>query len=95
MQIEELKLVIETIKSLSGDATTAFIWWMVFDIVKYTLFTAALITVTAIIARIISDTREWAMAGRRVAKAYGASGHTMMYSSDEAAIEKAIQEGKQ
>ena len=31
MDIEQLKLVIETVKSVSGDAQAVAIWWLVLD----------------------------------------------------------------
>ncbi len=31
MEIEQLKLIIETVKSVSGDAETVAIWWIVID----------------------------------------------------------------
>ena len=37
MNIEELKLILETIRSLSGDATTAAYWYFGLDFVKFAL----------------------------------------------------------
>lgn len=90
MNIEELKLVIELVKSLSGDATSALIWWMVFDLVKVALVCSFLLAVVWMIAKIISTTSDWAEAGRHVSRAYGGNGGNSYYGSERAAIHMAI-----
>jgi hypothetical protein len=40
MNIEELKLVLDTIKSLSGDASTAAYWYFGLEFAKFVMLTA-------------------------------------------------------
>ena len=46
MNIEELKLVLDTIKSLSGDATTAAYWYFGLEFAKFVLLTVSGLGVT-------------------------------------------------
>lgn len=94
MNIEELKLVLEAINQFTSQATTAGIWWAA---LHYTLPALTKIigflvvgTVLVKIAKLITGSFEWAAAGRRVSKAYGGSGYSMMGHNDEQAINNAV-----
>ena len=94
MNIEELKLVLEAINQFTSQATTAGIWWAVLHyvlpaITKITGFIVAGV-VAVKITKYVASTNEWAAAGRRVSKAYGGSGYSMMGHNDEQAINNAV-----
>lgn len=94
MNIDELKLVLEAINQFTGQATTAGIWWaaMHYALPALTKIIGFLVIgVVAIkLSRIAASTHEWANAGKRVSKAYGGSGYTVFYNSDETAINNAV-----
>lgn len=90
MNIEEMKLIIDAIKSLSGDATTALIWWMVFDLVKLTLMSSVVVAIVWLISKGIGSMSEWADAGKQVARAYGGEGSSYFYKTDRVAMDKAV-----
>lgn len=55
MNIEELKLVLETIRSLSGDASTAAYWYFGLEFAKYVL--GWLVSAGVILTMILTITR--------------------------------------
>jgi len=94
LNIEELKLVLEAINQFTSQATTAGIWWAA---LHYTLpaltkiigFIVSGIVVVKI-AKLIAGVHEWSAAGKRVSKAFGGSGYSIMYHNDEKAINNAV-----
>ena len=55
MNIEELKLVLETLRSLAGDASSAAIWWMAlhysFELLKVAAITGTILGSVFVIVR--------------------------------------------
>lgn len=99
MNLEELKLVLETVKTVSGDASTVAIWWIAG---KYVLsFITDLVLICTIgvvvlkIAKAIAANNEWAEVGRQVSRAWGAGGGYSFWSEDRQAIDKAIAAAKE
>ena len=99
MNIEELKLILETINSVSHDASTAAIWWMALHygsmVFGWILFASTVFGVVYTVAGLIISNSEWGQLGRQVSKAYGGNGGTYVYGSDEKAIADAIEKAKQ
>ena len=94
MNIEELKMVLEAINQFTAQATTAGIWWaaMHYTLPALTKIIGFIVagTVAVKLARIIAGTSQWVDAGKRVSKAFGGSGYSIMYYNDEKAINTAI-----
>lgn len=94
MNIDELKLVLEAINQFTAQATTAGIWWaaMHYALPALTKIIGIIAGATVVIkvVKLIASTHDWAAAGRRVSKAYGGSGYSMFYNTDETAINNAI-----
>lgn len=93
--MEELKLILETIKTISGDASTVAIWWVVLHygvgILKVLATAGAVVGVVYLVVRGFISTSDWANAGKSVSRAYGGSEATFgFYEKDAAAIAKAI-----
>jgi hypothetical protein len=97
MNPEELKLILDTISTVSGNAGTAAIWWMALhygsEVVKVALVAGGFIAVSRLIINAVTWTSEWARLGREVARAWGPhcspiSG--LVSSTDRAAIRKAV-----
>ena len=95
MTPEELKLILETIKTISGDASTAAVVWVSLhygvDVLRMLIACITLFSVIYVAVRFFVGMNEWAALGRSVAKAYKAEGGAYVYPSDEKAIAKAIQ----
>lgn len=99
MNIEELKLILETINSVSQDASTAAIWWMALHygsmVLGWILFASTVFGVVYAVTRLITSQSEWSQFGKQVSKAYGGNGGSYVYDSDEKAIADAIAKAKQ
>lgn len=106
MNIEELKLVIDTLKTVSGDASSAASVWIYLhystEILKGVFATVAIIGVALVIAKTVNkslsatqSTNDWADAGRDVARAWGGDNYSRhsLYCKDDQAIAKAIAAG--
>lgn len=93
--MEELKLVLETIKTISGDASTVAIWWVVLHYVigflEVMAICGSMVGGIYIIARACQNANEWAESARTISKAFGGRGGYMRFNEDEKAFEKAIQ----
>jgi hypothetical protein len=103
MNIEELKLILETIRSLSGDATTAVYWWFGLEFAKFVLLTlAGLATACWVVNKIClhneGGASEIFMRECRDSLSIG-DGSNVLYNSERrdtyAAIRKLIKESKQ
>jgi hypothetical protein len=62
MDIEQLKLILETVQGITGDAKTAAIWWMALhyglQILNHLLVAGVVITVAIIVARTVMHFEE-------------------------------------
>lgn len=54
MDIEQLKLIIETVKSVSGDAATVAYWWIILK-VGVSVFSSILLSGTVIVLAVIAS----------------------------------------
>lgn len=76
MNAEELKMVLDTINAVSGNASSAAVWWMALHYgTKITGILAAATTVVWIASAIIrafAATNEWSSLGAEVSRAWGA-----------------------
>lgn len=96
MSTDELTMILNAINGMAGDASRAAIWWMALHygtkIVVALTIAATIITLGTAAIRAATFTNAWALAGRRVAKAWGGEGgiFSFMMSGDERAIERAI-----
>lgn len=102
MNIEELKLILETIRSLSGDATTAAYWYFGLEFAKVALGWIVGAGVVLALAQAVAKANgvgadEAFMRGCRDALGIGCRGgltETERYDTQQA-IRKLIQESKQ
>lgn len=87
MNIEELKVVLSTVATVSDDAKTVAIWWFAANYgVQVVAYLAASVTaylVTKLVVEAISGTNRWATFGQAAAKAWGGEGDTYSYSRDK------------
>lgn len=95
MDIESLKLILETVKGVTDNAGSVAVWWIVGHYVMQ--FITVLATAGTVLGSIyfavkgLSSVSAWATAGKRVCDAWGGSDYGPMVGSDHAAIHKAIQ----
>lgn len=100
MNTEELRLVLETISNIAGDAGTAAIVWMALHYGTKLLGMAVVVVpiVLAVVfcARAISASMQWSAMGREVSKAWGgcASKYGDPDATDTAALHRAIAAAK-
>ena len=90
MNIEELKLILDTVNSVAGDTKTVLIWWFVLDFSKYLLGAGTAIGIPWVVMKFITGMNDWAALGRQVACAWGGDGGNWLYRSDQIAASKAI-----
>ena len=94
MNTEELKMILDLVATVSGDAKSVAIWYFVakyaFTWVGSLIAATTFIIVVSSIIKAISSSHEWSNHARLVSKAYGGDGGTFCYHSDEAAFQKAI-----
>ena len=95
MNIEELKLIIEAVNGVAGDAKTMLIWWFVLDFSKYLLGAGTAIGIIWIVLKFIISMGDWATLGRDVARAWGGDGGEFVYRADRTAIDKALRAAKE
>lgn len=92
--MEELKLVLETIKTISGDASHVAIWWVILHytigLLKTLALCSAVVGIVYLIVKGVSSTSDWASAGKSVAQAHGGNAGYFYEKSDQTAIQKAI-----
>lgn len=86
MDINELKLVLETVAAVSGDAKAVAIWYFAakygFALLNGLVIGGAIYAVVQIIAKTIASSDEWGKFGRSAAKAWGGEGDTYSYNRD-------------
>jgi cytochrome bd-type quinol oxidase subunit 1 len=77
MNIEELKLVLETVATVTDDAKSVAIWYFVFNYGVSFLLNLLCLAFVAWLANLIvkgiMTANAWAETGRRIAKAWGAT----------------------
>jgi hypothetical protein len=97
MNEQELRMVLDALRSLSGDASTAAVWWMALHY-GTRLFTV-LIVVVAVAWTLktalayMTGLSEWQEAGRSVSRAWGGGSGSFMFNEDKDAIDRAIKAG--
>ena len=94
MNIEELKLILETVNSVAGDTKTVLIWWFVLDFSKYLLGAGTAIGIFWVVMKFTTSMHDWATLGRQVARAWGGDGGSWLYRVDQIAVTKAIHAAK-
>lgn len=101
MNIEELKLVLDTINSIAGGASDIAVLWIALlyggNLLVSLVWPVAIAWVVIKVATLIVSTLEWTEAGRQVADAWGAScaQYGGMIGRDREAIRKAIAAAKE
>ena len=94
MNIEELKLVLATVATVTDDAKTVAIWYIVASYGLPFLINCAACAVVYGVARLIvsaiAASSEWGQHGRTVAKAWGGEGSVYSYEHDGTYITKAV-----
>ena len=103
MNIEELKLVLETVAAVTDDAKSVAIWYFVFNYgVSFVLNLSCLAFVAwlaNLITKSILTANTWAETGRRIASAWGAP-YVTPYSNPNdydvrGSLDKCIQASKE
>lgn len=95
MNIEELKLILETVNSVAGDTKTVLIWWFVLDFSKYLLGAGTAIGILWVVMKFITGMHEWSALGKSMSRAWGGDGGSWVYRADEIAADKAIRAAKE
>lgn len=94
MKIEELKLVLETVASVTDDAKTVAIWWFIANYgASFLLSLGGMVLAYAVVRMIIkaiTGTNEWANYGRTIAKAWGGEGDVYSYNRDRKYLDAAL-----
>lgn len=97
MNIEELKLVLATVATVTDDAKTVAIWYIVasygLPFIANCLVGVVIYAVARLIVGAITATNEWSQHGKSVARAWGGEGSDYTYRSDAPRIDKAIKAG--
>lgn len=98
MNIQELQLVLDAVKTVSGDASEVAIWWIVGSyvltfILNVVIVFAVVLTITKIVKTLVGM-NEWATIGKNLSRAWGGSGCDTVYSEDLSAIEEILSAGK-
>ena len=94
MNIEELKLVLATVATVTDDAKTVAIWYIVasygLPFIANCLVGLAFYGVARLIVGAFNASSEWGQHGRTVAKAWGGEGSSYSYERDGTYITKAV-----
>ena len=94
MNIEELKLVLSTVATVSEDAKRVAIWWFIANygvsILNNLLLLIGLYTIVRLIARSLMGVSEWARHGMACAKSWGGEGDEYSYNRDRRYINAII-----
>jgi hypothetical protein len=97
MNIEELKLVLATVATVTDDAKTVAIWYIVASYGLPFLINCVVCVVVYGIARLavnaVTATNEWSQHGKNITRAWGGEGSTYSYGYDLVWINKAIKAG--
>jgi hypothetical protein len=99
MNIEELKLVLSAVETVTGDAKTVAIWYFAANygvsLLKVLIVVVGLVLLVRGIAKAFINASEWATLGRTVSKAWGGPGEEYVYTRDRTAMQGAIQSAPQ
>ncbi len=103
MNIEELKLVLETVATVTDDAKSVAIWYFVFNYgASFVLTLVGMVGfgwLVWVITRAILSTNEWAQTGMKIAREWGAGSPRHHYSPNEydnlPAIDKCLAAAKE
>lgn len=95
MNIEELKLVLSAVETVSGDAKTVAVWYFVANygvsLMQTLIIIAGLVLLVRVISKAFINASEWANLGRAVSKAWGGDGEEYIYTADKRAMQRAVQ----
>jgi hypothetical protein len=99
MNIEELKLVLDTVAAVTDDAKTVAIWYIVasygLPFIANCLVGLIFYGVVRLIVGAFASSNEWAQHGKNVARAFGGEGSDYSYERDSKLIDKAIAKAKE
>lgn len=99
MNIEELKLVLDTVAAVTDDAKTVAIWYIVasygLPFIANCLVGLVFYGVARLIVGAFTASSEWAKHGKSVARAWGGEGSDYSYERDNKLIDKAIAKAKE
>ena len=104
MNIEELKLVLETVATVTDNAKSVAIWYFVFNygasFVLHLVGMAGFVWLVWVITRAILSTNEWAQLGFKIAREWGAQSARSTYHSPDSydnlpAIDKCLAAAKE
>lgn len=99
MNIEELKLVLATVATVTDDAKTVAIWYIFasygLPFIENCLVGLALYGIARLIVGAIAASGEWTQHGKNVARAWGGEGSVYSYERDSMYISKAIKAAKE
>lgn len=97
MNIEELKLVLATVATVTDDAKTVAIWYIVASygvpLISNCLVGLALYAIARLIVGAFVATTDWAIHGKSVARAWGGEGSDYSYERDSRYITAAVKAG--
>lgn len=87
MNTEEIRLVVDALRQLSGDASTAAIWWMVMrygaELVVWLAGFGSVVGCVWMLVRAKVEGNRWADFGRKIAKAMGGRGDLDTFDRDQ------------
>lgn len=103
MNIEELKLVLETVASVTDDAKSVAIWYFVFNYGAFFVLTLVGMCgfgwLVWVITRAVLSTNKWAELGLKITREWGSNSARLHYSPDEydnaPAIDKCLAAAKE
>jgi len=85
MNIEELKLVLETVATVTDDAKSVAIWYFVFNYGGSLILSlsgmACFVWIVWLITKAVLSTNEWAQVGLKLAREWGAGSARSTYHS--------------
>mgnify|MGYP003544218407 CR=1 FL=1 len=94
MNIEELKLILDTIGQIADGATTAALVWMALHYLTPLIATALVVGGIAAcviyVVRLLIGMNEWAELGKAVSRAGGADTSSSVYSRNQEVIDLAV-----
>jgi hypothetical protein len=94
MNIEELKLVLETVATVTDDAKSVAIWYIVLNfgggfILQLSMLIGVLFTIVRVVRYIVSA-NEWAKIGAKLSNAWGGYSSSVFSSPDDRSVVDAI-----
>lgn len=97
MTTDEIRMVLDALRQLSGDASNAALWWLVAhygaEVAGSLIVAGTLIGLGAVLLRVVRAVigmNEWAEFGRETARALGGRGTEYSYREDKQKITAAI-----